>query len=62
MIEFFELLNKCSPFRAGIYLLFTFLIIFTVLGYITLIIKNLFGKDKKVGDLFTNYNEYSDSE
>jgi hypothetical protein len=60
MIEFFEFLNTCSPLRASVYLFFTFLIVFTILSFVTNTIKAFIKKNES--DWFKDNERFSDSE
>lgn len=64
MMEFFEFLNTCSPLRASSYLFFIFVIVFTILSFITNIIKHITNKPDDTNDVdwFKNNQEFSDSE
>jgi len=64
MIEFFEFLNTCSPLRASVYLFFTFIIVFTILSFVSNVIKAFIKKneDKNESDWFKDNERFSDSE
>ena len=42
MIEFFELLNNCSPLRATVYLLFTLALVNIIFNGLNSILYNIF--------------------